>query len=94
MENKDYQVLVVGDGFIGDAQARLISAIHDRLGEDLIVVTAEEAKERGILINGTPDIKPFPLIDNHPALVPIEWDFKDGKQNRRERRAQQRKNKK
>ena len=46
MDNKT-KVLIVSSG--GQVSSQVLSALHEKFGNDLVVVSPEEAKEKGFL---------------------------------------------
>lgn len=88
------KILLIGANDEGKSDL-LIATLKEKYGEDILVVTPEEAKEQGLKMedfDNLPTMKiTAPLIQAHPTIVGAN---KSGKENRRQRRKQERKNKK
>lgn len=88
------KILIIGSGGEGKS-ALMLQAIKEKYGDDIILVTPEEAKEQGLTpadFGNIPTMKiTAPPIMEHPTLLGAE---KTGKEQRRKRREQERKDKK
>ena len=83
-------MLIIGSGLEG---ALAIASLKEKFGNDIIVVTPEEAKEQGLVPDdfvNTPKMK----ITAPPVMASmIQTDFQSGREKRRDRRKKQRKSK-
>lgn len=85
------KILIVGAG-ADSKDALLLAKLKEEHGNDIILVTPEEAKEQGLELKDIANIPTMkitaPPIIEHPTLLGVE---KSGKEKRRERRATERK---
>ena len=85
------KILIIGAGSEGKS-ALMLQAMKEKYGDDIILVTPEEAKEQGLKpedFGNLPTMKiTAPPIMAHPTLLVAE---KSGKEKRRQRREQERK---
>lgn len=86
------QKILIIDAGADSKDALLLAKLKEEHGNDIILVTPEEAKEQGLELKDIANIPTMkitaPPIIEHPTLLGIE---KSGKENRRERRATERK---
>lgn len=88
-EKMTKKLLIVGAG--ADALTAIaLKALKEKHGNDIELVTAEEAAQRGLSIKDFENTQPMKLINPLGKLL-IQSDFKTGKQLRTERRAKERK---
>lgn len=89
MEKK--KILLIGDDDLSKSEL-MLATLKEKYGEDVIIVTRQQAKEQGLKMTdfyNLPTMKiTAPLINPHPPFVK-----KSGKENRRARRKNERKNK-
>ena len=87
------KILIVGAG--ADAKdALLLAKMKEEHGNDIVLITPEEAKEQGLELK---DIANIPTMKiTAPPIIPMMelGEYKTGKEQRRERRAKERKLKK
>lgn len=95
---KPKKILIVGSPVGVDIHNALLQLeMQEKYGNDIILVTSEQALEQGLgvedfahlHIQNTLPIVPLPIIPLHDYA-----EHKDGQQNRRERRKKERNNKK
>ena len=84
------KILVIGAG--ADVKdALLLAKLKEEYGNDIILVTPEEAKEQGLELKDIANI-PTMKITAPPIIPMMEFgEYKTGKEQRRERRAKERK---
>ena len=84
------KVCIIGAG--ADAKdALLLATMKEKYGDDIILVTPEQATEQGLNIDDIANI-PTMKITAPPIIPVIKWaEYKTGKEQRRERRAKERK---
>lgn len=82
------KVLIADTGHIGSEL--FLQTMKEKYGDDIVLVTLDEAKEQGLKENDFANI-PVLEITASPEYV---GEYKTGKQNRKERRAKERKLKK
>jgi len=83
------KILIVG---AGDAKDALLHAkFKEEYGNDIILVTPEQAKEQGLELNDFANIPTMKLTA--PPIIPmVEFDeYETGKEKRRKRRKEERK---
>lgn len=85
------KILIIGAG-ADTKDALLLAKMKEKYGNDIVLVTPEEAKEQGLELKDIANIPTMkitapPIIEHHTLLV-VE---KSGKEKRRERRATERK---
>lgn len=85
------KILIIGSGGEGKS-ALMLQAVKEKYGDDVVLVTSEEAKEQGLTpadFGNIPTMKitASPIME-HPTLLGAE---KSGKEKRRQRREQERK---
>jgi hypothetical protein len=84
------KILIIGAG--ADAKdALLLAKMKEEHGNDIVLITLEEAKEQGLELK---DIANIPTIKiTAPPIIPMMelGEYKTGKEQRRERRAKERK---
>ena len=85
------KILIVGTSQV--KSELLIHSMKEKYGDDIILYTPEEAREQGL---NTEDFANIPRmkITAPPEIPMVEWNYKSGKEKRRERRAKERKNNK
>jgi hypothetical protein len=84
------KVLVIGSAHEPSSQL-LLHKMKEEHGNNIIVVTPEEAKEQGLTIDDFCNI-PTMKITAPPIIPVVEFgDYKSGKELRREKRAKERK---
>lgn len=84
------KVLVIGNAHDHSDQL-LVHKLKYEHGKDVIVFSLEEAREKGINIDGFCNEMAMKIIDL-PIIPIVEFgDYKSGKESRRERRAKERK---
>ena len=69
--NKHPKVLIVGGGDVGIATG-VLSQLHKEFGEDLIILTPEQAIEKGIKRQKAFEPEPF-ILKAHPLIEPITY---------------------
>lgn len=85
------KILVIG---AGANDALLLATLKEKHGDDIILVTPEEAKEQGLKMEDFANIPSY-KITAPPILPMLEYgEYKTGKENRRERRERERNNNK
>lgn len=93
------KVLIVGSGepiikstllIATSIDEYLVEEMKERYGDDVVLVTPEEAEEKGMNMSEFDNMKPMRIVAP-PIIEMVSFDYKDGKQKRRERRAQARK---
>lgn len=88
MERK---ILIMGEG---KPDVLLLTKLKEKYGEDIILVTPEEAKEQGLKMEDFVNIPSY-KITAPPILPMLEYgEYKTGKENRMERRERERNNNK
>lgn len=82
------KILIIGAGEGRDAL--LLASLKEKHGNDIILVTPEEAKEQGLKIEDFANMPPIKITA--PPIIPIlEYgEYKSGKEKRRERRKKKR----
>jgi len=81
------KILILG---AGANDALLLAKLKEEHGEDIILVTPEEAKEQGLKMEDFGNIPTF-KITAQPIIPMMELgEYKTGKEQRRERRKKQR----
>lgn len=89
------KILVVGTGHFdnGDLKASelYLTSMKEKYGDDIVLVTPEEAKEQGLTSKYFDNIPVYKIEAPKITEQPYAYDFKSGRQNRRERRAKKRK---
>ena len=84
------RILIIGAGVEGK-NALMLQTMKEKYGDDIVLVTPEEAKEQGLTpadFGNIPTMKiTAPPIMNHPTLKKKK---KSGKEKRRQRREQER----
>ena len=81
------KILVIG---AGANDALLLATLKEKHGEDIILVTPEEAKEQGLKMEDFGNIPTF-KITAPPTIPIVEFgEYKSGKEERRERRKKER----
>lgn len=87
------KVLIIGGDKSAGKSALLIASMKEKYGEDVVLVTPEEARE--LRPEDFANMIPMKITTNPIFDMPIiNLQHKDGKQRRRERRAKDRKSKK
>ena len=85
------KILIIGAG-ADTKDALLLAKMKEEYGNDIVLVTPEEAKEQGLELKDIDNIPTMkitaPPIIEHPILLGVE---KSGKEKRRQRRKQERK---
>lgn len=84
------KILIVGAG-ADSKDALLLAKLKEEHGNDIILVTPEEAKEHGLELK---DIANIPTMKiTAPPIIPMMelGEYKTGKEQRREMRAKERK---
>lgn len=82
------KILVIG---AGANDALLLATLKEKHGDDIILVTPEEAKEQGLKMEDFGNIPTF-KITAPPIIQMVEFgEYKSCKEERRERRAKERK---
>ena len=81
------KILVIG---AGANDALLLATLKEKHGEDIILVTPEEAKKQGLKMEDFGNIPTFKITA--PPIIPmVEYgEYKTGKEERRERRKKER----
>ena len=87
------KILLIGGSSVGLATLAL-QDIKEKYGEDVEVYTPEEAKKLGLKQEDFSNIPTMQISNTYPAILWGNSNGKIGKQNRRERRAKERKSKK
>jgi hypothetical protein len=86
------KILIVGNG-IGDKSALLLQAMKEKYGDDIVLVTPEEAREQGLKSEDFVNIPSYkitaPPIMDQPMIS--RAPHASGKEQRRKRREQERK---
>lgn len=86
-----HKILIIGSGGEGKS-VLMLQAMKEKYGDDVVLVTPEEAKEQGLKPEDFGNIPSYkitaPPIMEHPKLLGAE---KSGKEKRRQRREQERK---
>lgn len=85
-----HKILVLGSGAIN---ALLLATLKEKHGEDIVILTPDEAKEQGLNMEDFANI-PSTKIIAPPIMPMIEYEHKSGKEKRRERRKKERKSNK
>lgn len=82
------KILIVG---AGANDALLLAKLKEEHGNDIILVTSEEAREQGLKMEDIANIRTFKITA--PPIIPMMelGEHKTGKEQRRERRAKERK---
>lgn len=70
--------------------ALTLALMKEKYGEEIVLVTLEEAIEKGLKMEDFANI-PTMKITAPPIIPMMQTDFKSGKENRRQRREQERK---
>ena len=83
-----HKVLIVDD----EVDALRIIELKEKYGDDVVIVTPQQAKEQGLTMTDFANTPTMKLIN--PYVPTIHEIYKSGKELRRERRAAERKNKK
>jgi hypothetical protein len=94
MEKK--KILVIGGGGIGIGMhsALVLQQFKEQYGENIELYTPEQAQEQGIQTSEFANLPTFKIENTHTEPLIAHGTYKDGKQNRRERRNKERKSKK
>ena len=83
------KICIIGAG--ADAKdALLLATMKEKYGDDIILVTPEQAKDQGLNIDDIANIETMKITA--PPIIPVvEWgEYKTGKEQRRERRKKKR----
>jgi ketopantoate reductase len=81
------KILIVG---AGANDALLLAKLKEEHGNDIVLVTPEEAKEQGLKMEDIANIPTFKITAS-PIIPVVEWaEYKTGKEQRRERRKKER----
>lgn len=83
------KLILVGMGDAGESALHL-AMLKEKHGDNIILVTPEEAKEQGLTIEDLANV-PTHKYTATPVIKTQNSDFKSGKENRRERRSKDRK---
>ena len=81
------RILIVDDESVG-MNSLLHQMMQEKHGDDIILVTPEEAKERGLKMEDFANIPEMKITA--PPIRDISGIVKSGKENRRERRERER----
>lgn len=85
------KILIIGSGGAGKS-ALMLQAVKEKYGDDVVLVTPEEAKEQGLKPEDFGNLPSYkitaPPIMEQPMILGTPTS---GKENRRERRKQERK---
>lgn len=93
MENKGKKILIVGGGVSGlGTSALMLQTLKEKYGDDIILVSPEEAKQQRLTENDFANI-PSMKITAPPIMQKFHMPGapKSGQENRRERRKNNRK---
>ena len=81
-------ILIIGNVGMGKSCLQ-VAELKEKYGEDINIVTEEEAREQGLIPRDFANLPSFE-IKSIPEIPLHYHDFKTGQQNRREKRKQQR----
>jgi hypothetical protein len=83
------KVCIIGAG-VDAKYSLLLATMKEKYGDDIILVTPEQAEEHGLHIDHFANI-PTMKITAPPIIPVVEWaEYKTGKEQRRERRKKER----
>lgn len=91
----DKKIFVVGPGVPPDKVAAMLKQLRHEHGDDVILLSQEEAEKLAEKEGRIPPMKDRTMVlkNHYPIEVQYTGIPKSGRQNRRERREQERKNK-
>ncbi len=88
------KILVVGSPGITNSEL-LLQTMKEKFGDDIILVTPEQAKEEGLKRADFENVSSMKISQAHPILpsgrIDLKGAKKSGKESRRQRREQDRK---
>jgi len=82
------KVLIIGNGAINSAL--LIADMKQKYGDDVELITDEQAREQGIPVSDFANTDPWKIAA--PPIPIMPYEPKSGQESRRERRARERRN--
>ena len=82
------KICIVG---INTEDGLLLTTMKEKFGDDIILITPDEAKEQGVKMEDIANIPTMKIVA--PPIIPVvKWgEYKTGKERRRERRKKERK---